>query len=96
MQELLKSLPEAKTKLEKQDLACKIISKLTEVLIELADLEQKYTQGLRQSIASEGSKAEGELMMQETEIYKELKVKKHLCDTAKMAIRVLNMYTRED
>lgn len=95
MIELLKKLPEAKTKQERQDLSAAIISKLPQFYDDLGEIEQKYFKGLKQCVESEGSKSGGEILMQVTDLYKEYKKKKRLYEAIQMALPVLNMFTRE-
>lgn len=93
MEELLKQIEFARTKDEKQALSAKIISASPQFLSELGDLEQKYQIGLRKCVEVERTKTAAELVMQETDIYKDFKYKKRLNDMVIMALKVLDMYT---
>jgi hypothetical protein len=95
IEELLKKLPEAKTKQERQDLSALIIASLPDFFEELGIIEQEYFRGLKRCVDSEGSKSAGEVLIQETDLYRKYKKTKRLYDAIQMALPVLNMYTRE-
>lgn len=95
IEELLKKLPDAKTKQERQDLSALIISQLPDFFEELGKIEQEYFRGLKQCVDAEGSKSGGEILMQVSDRYKEYKKKKRIYETVQMALPVLNMFTRE-
>jgi len=93
MEELLKQVEKATTRVQKQELSAKLMSAMPKFLLELGELEQKYMKGLKISVDSEGSKSAGELLIGETDLHREYKYKKRLYDSINATIKVLNMYT---
>ena len=93
MEELLKKIEFAKTRPEKQILAAQIIANVSQFLKDFGELEQRYNIAFRKCVISEGTKSGGELVIAETDIYKEYKYKKRLYEAINTALMVLNMYT---
>ena len=95
MEKLLEKVKDAKTKMQKQELSAFIISELPRYLQELGEAEQIYSTGRRRCIETEGSVSRGDMLVEETDYYKEYKYKKHIYDNAILAVRVLGMYTEK-
>jgi len=93
MEQLLKQVKNAKTKVEKQELSAQFIAEMPTFLQEMGDIEQKYSQLFRECVSSEGTKSGAELIISETPLHKEYKYKKRLYDMVNSALSVLNMYT---
>lgn len=96
MEELLKKVITAKTRIEKQNLSLEFMVALPQFLKELGELEQRYLKGLKTCADAEGSKARAELLMGETDLHREYKYKRRLYDTILSTIKVLDMYTGGD
>ena len=93
MENLLIRVPLASTRTQKQMLSAEIIASMPGFLREYGEIEQRYMVGLKKCADAEGSKTRAELLIGETDLYKEYKYKKRLYDTITSTIGVLNMYT---
>lgn len=95
MEELLVGVQNAVTRVEKQALSIKIVAGMPKFLLELGDLEQRYHKGLKICVDAERTKSGGELLMNETDLYRDYKYKKRLYEVLLSTIKVLDMYTKE-
>ena len=93
MDKLIEQVHLAVTKQQKQELSAQIMSVMPQFMKELGALEQNYWRGYHKCVDAEGSKAAGEILMNESDTYKDYKYKKRLYEAIESTIKVLSMYT---
>lgn len=93
LQGYIDDLIDCKTKEERQVAMLHLVASLSDFNGIFSTLEQKYYQGLKNCVDSEGSKSAGELLMAPTEVATQYRSSKRLIDIANSALSVGQMYT---
>lgn len=93
LSELLKTVPEAKSSLERQHLAAKIVAELPGQLDKMLDAEIAYNKDVAEARVFSASHAESVRLSKTAPAYRVYVKEKMLYSQAESALKILNMFT---